>query len=366
MTLAAVVNGTRFSRAKAIRVSRSLRSFAGWFEVVSSADDNERLPIRINDRIQIVSGASDVLLTGFVESLRVRQDAGSHEIAVSGRDITADLIDSTLKTKQFTGPIDFPALVSRVLDAQGLGAIRVINEAGQLPQIKATELVSGEIGQSAFDFLEKYARRVQVVLTTNGDGSLLIMRASARDSGATLIRLAGNQANNVLSSSLEINAAGRYRDYICQGQLAPAGSDFDGTTEETTAQSGSARDSGARATRFYEFEAETPMDGTACGDRAKLEANVRRAASLDYSAVVQGVPSGFEINRLVDVRDDFCDIGDRLLITDVEHRFDSGGTVTEVGCSFKDAFTLQEELELSTAARSDAGEDFTALNLDTL
>ncbi len=358
MTLAVVVNGTRFTRAKSISVSRSLRSFAGWFDIVSSADENDRLPIKINDRVQIISGRADVLLTGYIERLRVRQNADAHELNVGGRDITADLIDSTLRTKVFNGPIGFQQLVTNVLREQDLASIRVINEAGQLGEIKASELISGEIGESAFAFLERYARRVQVILTSNEDGAVLIMRAGATDSGVQLIRQAGNQGNNILASSVEINVAGRFGNYACQGQLAPAGTDFAGTTQETVAQSGTARDRGIRSGRFFEFEAETSMDSNACGDRAKLEANIRRAGSLNYRATVQGVPASLKLNRRVRVVDDFCSINDTLLISEIEHRFDMGGTTTEIGCTFRDAFTLEEELDLATAARSDAGGSF--------
>ncbi len=371
MTLGVVVNGALFQRAKAITVSRSLRSFAGWFEVVASADGSERLPIKLNDRIQVVSGATGGLLTGFVESLRVRQDAGSHDITVSGRDITADLVDSSLRTKEFNGPIGFEDLVGNVLRAQDLISIGVVNEAGPLGDIKESELISGEIGESAFGFLEKYARRVQAILTTNEDGNVLIMRAGAIDSGVQLIRQAGNPATNILASSVEINVTDRYRDYVCQSQISTAGPNVDATVQEATAQSGSAQDRGARSGRFLEMEAETPMDSDACGDRAKLEANVRRAQSLDYRATVQGVPTDLRLNRLVRVRDQICGIDDRLLISEIEHRFDMSGTTTSIGGTFRDAFTLQEELELATAARSSAGDDFVqadppSLNLDEL
>lgn len=365
MTLGVVVNGTLFTRAKSISVSRSIRSLSGWFDISSSADDLGRLPIRVNDSVQIVAGTSDVLLTGFVERLGVRQDAGAHEIRIGGRDITADLIDSTLRTKVFNGPIGFQQLVTNVLREQGLSSIRVVNEAGQLKEISGSELVSGEIGESAFAFLERYARRVQVILTTNEDGNVLIMRAGAIESGVGLIREDNSPLTNVLASSVEVNVAGRFGSYACQGQLAPAGADFDGSTNEATAQSGTARDRNIRSTRFFEFEAETAMDSDACGDRAKLEGNVRRAKSLDYQATVQGVPAQLKLNRRIRVRDDFCNINDTLLITDVEHRFDLGGTTTTVGCTYRDAFTLEEELELATAARSEAGEDFT-LDLDAL
>ena len=166
MSLIATVNGTSYTRATSISVSRSLRNLVGWFELTSSADERNALPIKIGDRIEIASGGQ-VLLTGFVEQLSVRQSASSHEIKISGRDITADLVDSTLKTKTFKGPIALDALIKRVLEAQGLSSIKVVSEAEALRQIEANELVNGEIGQPAFEFLETYARHVQAVLTTS-------------------------------------------------------------------------------------------------------------------------------------------------------------------------------------------------------
>lgn len=358
MSLAALVNGTLYSRAKGIRVSRSLGAFAGFFEIVSSADENQRLPIRINDRIQIVTGFGQVLLTGFVEALSVRQDAGTHEIRASGRDITADLIDSTLKTKQFNGPIGFLDLITRVLQAQGLGSIKVVNQAGQLAEIKESELIAGEIGESAFGFLERYARRVQAILTTNEDGAILVMRAGTARAQGALTRQTGNPLNNIIESSIDLNVASRFGAYSCQSQLAPAGVNFEGTAEQVIEQSGGASDAGVRASRFFEFEAETAMDAQACRDRARLEANIRRARSLSYQATVQGVPNAFRINRLVPVRDDFCGINATLLISEIEHRFDMGGTTTGLGCTFSDAFSLEEKLATTTAARQETGGGF--------
>jgi len=363
MTLRVIANGTPYSQAKSISVRRSVRNFLGWFEIASSADENNRLPINVNDRVQIVTDDGDVLLTGYVERLRVQQNAGSHEIVVSGRDITADVVDSTLVTKQFNGPIAFLDLLTRVLSEQGLSSISVVNEAGALGQIKESELLSGEIGESAYDLIERYARRVQALITTNEDGAILVMRSGSVTAPASLVRVDRNPLNNILESTVEIDVSGRYSAYRCQSQLAPAGANFDATASETTAQSGDASDNKIRSGRFFEFEAETVMDADACADRVALEANVRRARSLNYSATVQGVPAAFKINRLVPVRDDFCGVNATLLISEIEHRFDLRGTVTVIGCTFSDAFSLEAEQSAASAARSETGGGF-VLELD--
>ena len=176
-----------------------------------------------------------------------------------------------------------------------------------------------------------------------------------------MIREAGNQQNNILESSIEINQAERFADYVCQSQRPDADDQQSALAEQqSVAQSGSARDGSIRSGRFFEFEAGTTLESQACKDAAALEANVRRAASLEYSATVQGVPADLQINRLIGVRDDFAGIVDQLLVTDVEHRFDlDNGTRTTISATVSDAFTLEAARDRLNATRSETGEAFT-------
>ena len=357
----ALVNGQLFEQAISISVHRSIRNLVGWFDLASSAAAGDVLPIKCGDRIELLSEGRNRLLTGFVEELSITQGADDHEIRIAGRDLAADLVDSTLKVKTYNGPISLEDLVKRVISDQGL-SLSVINEAGNLAKLKEADLVAGEIGQSAFAFLEQYARHVQAVLTCNGKGEVVILRAGPRAGSFSLLRQADNPATNILSSSLTLNQSGRFRDYVCRSQLSPASKKFDLLSKDVANQSGTATDPEARAGRFFEFDHDVSGDSLTCGDRAKLEANVRRASSLDYSATVQGIPEGLEINRQIAVLDDLCRINSILLVTELEHQFDlEGGTTTTIRLTYKDAFTLEESVAAADASREETGESLLTL-----
>lgn len=356
MSLFALVNGKVFEQALSISVRRSLRNLVSWFDLTASADENEALPIVAGDRIEIVDDARDKLFTGFVEELSVSQSADDHTIRISGRDLAADLVDSSLKVKSYNGPIGLEDLIKKVIGDQGL-SLSVVSEAGSLNQLKASDLVNGEVGETAFGFLEKYARHVQAVLTSNGKGEIVILRAGPREGSFSILRQAGNEESNVLSSSIRINTSGRFRDYSCKSQLSPAGKKSSILSKEIEDQGGTATDKDARAGRFYEFETETSADSLTCADRAKLESNVRRAASFEYTATVQGIPEGLGINRLIAARDDLCKVNSVLLVTDLDHDFDlDGGTTTTLRMSYRDAFTLEESVARDDATRSETAE----------
>lgn len=358
MTLRVRINGIDYENAKSIRAERSMRSLCGSFEIESSADEQENLPLSVGDRVEVVTDSAAVFITGFVEGLEVIQDASTHGILASGRSVTCDLLDSSLPIKRFKGPIAFTDLVSQVLSSLGIPA-RVINRAGQIENITEIEQVSGAVGQGAFDFLDSYARRVGVVMTTTSDGNIALIRGLGVPIPANLTRLKNNDGNNILSSRMTIDHSTRFARYVARSQISPVASDLD--PKDLVSPTGEASDSSIRSTRFLEFETEESSDSAACLLRAEIEANVRRSNSFAYEVVVQGnevngVP--WDFNTLVQVQDDLSNISDLLLIHSVDTSFDMrSGSSTILTMSFKDAFSFRPQLDAVSAARSQS-DDF--------
>lgn len=359
MSLGVLLNGTLFTRALSIRCKRSMRNLVGYAEVSVTEPEPGQNFMKMGDKMEIVRlDDQSRLLIGFVEKISIRHSVNGHEVSFSGRDKTCDLLDSTLKVKTYTGPISFQDLLKKVIEDQGL-SYEIVDRAGQLRQLKQEEITAGEIGQPAMDFLETYARKVSVIMTTTEDGKIMLSKAGATPSGLTLItqRAAGGKSNNVLESSMEINDAERFRDYACQAQIASAGLGLTAEPEETVEQNGTATDSGLRAGRFFEFEPEASMDGLSGQDRATLEANVRRARGFTYSAVIQGAPKAAKINSTIEIIDGVMGIRGTLLIDAVDHQFDlSTGTTTQLECTHKDAYTLNAQADALAQSREDTDE----------
>lgn len=358
MSLGAIVGGTLFNRAIAISVSRNVRNFVGWFEISSSPDDLDRIPIEVNDRVQIVGPNNEVLMTGNVERISVSYSADGHRITASGRDVTADLVDSTLRTKQYQGPISFDGFVNRVMSEQQVLFPLDVQVTG-IGDVGEKEIISGDIGERVMDFLERYARRVQVVLTSGPDGSVVILRSGKQRSPQTILNVPGLPINNVLSSEVDVNFAHRFGEYSCLSQLSSASGGVTVPPDNLVSQGGNVKDNSIRSTRFYEFEAETPMDSARAKDRVSLEANLRAARSLRYTAVIQGIKPDIQINQAIGVRDRICGLDDVMLVSGVRYSFSlRSGSTTEVQCTFRNAYSLEASLQARTEARSENAEDF--------
>lgn len=358
MTLSAVVGGTVYSRALSVSVSRDVRNFLGWFQITSSPSEFNNLPIKSGDKVQIINGQRDILLTGFVESIDIRYSAGDHQIVASGRDITADLVDSTLRVKQYRGPIKFDGFVNRVMSEQGL-VFPLIVESDQVGEIGKDEILTGETGQGVMDFLEVYARRAQLVLTSGPTGTVNIIRAGKSTVQQSIINIPGNPLTNVVECSMRLNNSYRYSEYSCTSQLSVVAGTVDAETETVINQRGLAEDKGARKGRFFEFEAERSMDSNVLSDRAKLESNLRQARAISYSAKFANIFPEFEINKKVRIDDTICGMRGSFLIASVKHSFDlQSGAVTEIEVTSPNAYSLEADLNEIQSTRSDVGEGF--------
>lgn len=357
MSLSLVIDGQEYNRAKSVSVFRDVRKFAGFFEATLSADEFNNVPVKRSSAIKVINSVGGTIFNGYVDELSVFQGIDQHEIKISGRDITSDLIDSTLVTKKFNGPIEFEALCRQVISEQGVN-ISILNLAGSLKRIEKTELVSGDIGQGAMEFLDTYAARVQAILTTNDDGRLLILRSDqAANSGLTFLRQRG-AIGNIKQSSIRFSNVATFGRYVARSQVAPGNQDVTLETKDLVNQSGSVQDFSFRKSRFFEFVAETPMNSEELKGRADLEANVRRASSVEYSFVAQGDVPSVGINTLVRVTDDTCGVDDNLLVSSVRRVFSQSGTVTVMQCTLSDAYSLSAKKTQIEASRSTADGSF--------
>ena len=362
MALTIKVNGENLENFQTAKVSKSIENLCGAFSFTSTAKKDSSFPIKVGDLVQI--SADDItVLTGYVETLRVNYNDNSHSINVTGRDLLCDLIDSSVgKTKEFKGNVSFLNIARKILDDIGLTNIQIIDESGGIDSFKDTELTSANVGDGAFEFLEKFARKRQILLTTNGQGNLVLTRAGNSKSETTLYHEVGGQANNIKSANLEITTSNRYNKYSIQSQLNPTNLTDSFNSQDISNQSGSASDSLIRNTRFFEMNAEESSDSQTLNERASWESNIRRARSLNYSAKVQGHSFAEEIwrnNTQIRVKDDFCNINAILLIKSLEYTYDiNSGSETALTMTYKDAYTLQAEQDQRESAREKTGDVF--------
>ena len=357
------LNGVDYTNFDRVAVYRSMEDVSGAFSFSSSANSDNLFPIKKGDALQIIVDENQVL-DGFVEKLNVDYDSRNHSITASGRDKLADLIDSSVSgEKEFTGSVSLVQIAESILAGLSLSEIKVIDETDEIKPFEETEITSAEVGENSFEFLELYARKRQVLLSTDGIGNLLMQRASTDIfKGRIRNTKPDNDQNNVLSGEFETDDTQRFNKYIAQSQLNPFSLDEGTTPEQISNQNGVAVDSAIRESRMLEFNTEESSDDFTSTERAAWEANIRRARSLSYKPKVQGHSVNGEVwrpNILVRVQDDFAAIQATMLIRSVtyEQTLNEGSTTT-LDLTYRDAYTLQAEQDEREANTDDAGFGF--------
>jgi prophage tail gpP-like protein len=341
------VDGTPYDFFTNAQVSVRLDAIARQFSFGATASSGLVLPFRGGEACRVLDG-EDALLNGHIERLDIDYGATRHAIAVSGRDKCGDVVDSALTaTGDFKPPITLKRVVQKALADIG-ASITVIDNAGTESFKKSSDLVAPEPGQNAFEFIEALARKRQVLLTSNGDGALVLTRAATTRSTGALQNKAGADDNNILASSSSYDGTGRFRTYTMAAQGSPlALQDAGGMGSQATDQAAAITDSDIRTGRQFVLQPETAMVRTDALARAKWEANLRKARGRLYSATVQGFrtyPGGplWEVNTVVPVVDDFAGIYGDMLISGVSYAQDEQqGSTTTLTLVPTNAYTLE-------------------------
>lgn len=345
MSLSVRLNGNDYVNFIAGIVKLDIGSVLAPFSFTSSADQSNAFPIRKGDFVEVLVDG-EKRTQGKIENIKVDYTADSHTITVSSRGALADFVDSSVgEVKEFTGQVNLIDICRAVLDGQGLTDIQVINNAGTIENFDAADITSAEIGMTGFEFCELFARKRQVLLTTDGF-DLVLARTGTERVNARLKNAVGAADNNVLSASFESSDAERFNTYTVQSQLNIIGLDA-GDMDQISGQRGVAVDSQISETRKIEFDAEESSDSFTATDRAKWEANIRRAKSLTYQPKIQGHNLNSEVlqvNRILNVVDDFCNVKADLLIKQLEFAYDlDSGSTSTLKMTYKDAYSLQVE-----------------------
>lgn len=342
------IDGINFEDFETGNVSRRFDEFCGTFDFKCSKDDADDFNIDEQSYCTIYVNDKKVM-TGVIDKVSPSEDANSSSVNISGRDITCDIVDSTLPTSiSLSGEFDLVTVVEKVVEALGLqDLVKVINNIPDLKKFTSADVVSSEVDKNAFEFLNEYAQKVSAILITDEDGNIVITRAGEKTVPDKILNQFGNPDNNVLSSSAGYDFSERYYKYIVVSQ-SNATTEKKEITLDSVSQKGIAYDEAVRKSRVKVIKADNSCNSETCQEIATLEANVRRANSLKYNCSLAGYQLNngdlYSINTLMTVIDDDNFIESQLMVKSVS--FDFGdGSITNLEFASLDAYTLQANLD---------------------
>lgn len=350
------INGDRFFGFTNISITKSMENFCNTFSFSTSAIDDKGnvvdLPIRMQDKARIFVD-DNLVLTGYVEIINIDYSAKSHSINYQGRDITGDLVDSSIIKKQYSIK-NFVRLAQKVLIDNDISNIKIINNVVDLPEIVDVnsldsdififdEKIEAEAHDTIISFLDSYVKKVQALLMTNSQGNIEIARESNIINNLLLISKRNNQSNNILSANLLVNSTTRFYETKCISQMANIFFGESSVRQESFSYDKLVRNNRRLIIIDDKFSKTQELDRLANWTR-----NMNIAKGLTYSCIVQGFYADekskilWEPNTLVQIEDDFCKINGIFLIKNVVFKQSEKGSFSELTIVNRGTFTVSE------------------------
>lgn len=326
------VGGMLYGGWQDIRIQRSIEQIAGQFELAIterwSGQDTPR-PIHPGEECQLLIDGEPVI-TGYVDDVAIGYDSGNHTVTISGRDKTGDLVDCTAVQFTWTNQTLLSA-AERLCKPFGVTASLETEADGKFSILRQNP------GDSVFATLDAAAKVRGVLLVSDGNGELIIARASKERIDSTL-----QLGENILSCTANFSHKDRFSEYTVATQNEMQDADTFG--EAALHIIATIKD--PLITRFRPLTVleNKLLNSKQAKERGEWERNVRYGKSQRIQYTVQGwhyAPGKiWPINRLVPVSDDYLGIDDDRLIVAVELVLNDSGQRTTITVAPREAFDL--------------------------
>jgi prophage tail gpP-like protein len=361
------VDSTPYQGFTEISVLRSVGAISGSFSFTATSSKKISLPIQMGQSCRVLINETPVI-NGYVEAVNIDYDANTHNIGISGRDKTMDVIDSSTVIKELSGTLSLKQVIRQILDGNGLQNIGITNLVSGLKSFNSGDIESAEVGETVFEYIDKYARKRQVLLTGDGDGNIVITRSGTTNAITSLLNVINGTNNNILSASASYAETNLFNKYTVRSQQNPVALKNSGSisTANLVSQSGTATDNEVRATRILEVRPSQSGSSKDSKEFALWLKNINRGKSFNYTAVIQGYYQDLDQtklwipNEIVSIKDDFIGMSSQLnaemLIDTVEYKLsNTEGSTTVITCVDKNAYTLEAKANIRDARANDLG-----------
>jgi prophage tail gpP-like protein len=338
--------GAIYGGWKTLRITRSIEQVSGTFELGISdrwVGQPSASPIRPGEACQLLLDGEPVI-TGYADEAAPSYDDSTHEISVTGRDKTGDLVDCSAiyKGGQWHN-VKFERIARDLVAPFGIKVHVEIDTGAAFASFNIQE------GESVFECLERGARMKALLLMSNPLGDLVITRASRR-----LLPFALEQGVNIKGTRGNFAWKERFSSYTVKGQgkIGPDGEAVD----DHIGGSATVKDATINRHRPLIVLAEEHGHHASLRDRAEWERNVRMGRGNRGTITVQGWRhAGGQIwqpNWLVRVRSPFLWLDADMLIVGCTYTLDERrGTETELSIALPEAFDLVAGIGASKLGR---------------
>lgn len=328
-------NGRDWGGWTSVRIGAGIERLARDFTIEITRDwpggeGNTSLAPRIQNgaKVEVLIG-TDLVITGWVEATPVRYDAGSVSTGISGRSLTADLIDCAAAPDQLNGRT-LVQIATALAQPFGIQVIDAGAPAGIISSIQPDHT------ETVIDVLNKALGQQQALAYDDESGRLVIGSVGSTRASTALVL-----GKNIISCSTEKSIAERFSVYQVAGQRAGNDDDFGAAT--TSALRARTVDAGITRYRPTSIQQTGQSTGASCIARAEFEERQRAARTDETTYTVRGWRQGdgslWRPNQRILVWDPICGFDNReLLVSEVSFSKSNDGTTTELRVGPPDAY----------------------------
>ncbi|HUC61629.1 MAG TPA: hypothetical protein VMF53_06710 [Alphaproteobacteria bacterium] len=338
------INGQQYWGWQELRATSHLKTGAADFDIgVSEAWEDA-----LEKPWQITAGSScvlaldgDPIVTGYVDEYGPGYDPDSHRVRITGRSKTCDLVDCMpeVEAGQFIG-YTLDAMARTISQPFGIGV--VVEASMGAPNADFTI----QRCETAWEFLEKFARARSVLLTDDESGNLVLTQASSAISPSRLV-----EGQNIFRAQAKLSMAKRWSKYSVRTQQ---GLTYQNNNAVQTDVLGTATDAAVPRYRPRETMPGTPMDTATATAYATWQKLHCTGESMTAEITVVGwrdaAGSVWRKNVLIGVTSPRLALDRQLLIVGVEFTLDAEkGMFTKLTLAPPEAFT-PEPIETQAGA----------------
>jgi prophage tail gpP-like protein len=346
------INGVPYTGFVGATASKSMTDICGEYLFnVSALSDLQKFPIKNRSPCRVLVN-NKPFITGYVEKIIISYDSNQHDISIIGRDKTCDIVDNTIGGGlSFTAGVSLQDIIKKVLTVYGLQNSIGVNSNIDINVFTRDELnnIASQVGETAFVFIERYAKKRQVLVMSDGNGNISLVRASKQQI-KTILSYNPTVQPTLLNSQITYDDTKRFYEYVLwaqqnsvSGSVIEDVNNINHTNAKIVSMKAKAYDEAIRKTRICNLlqHDDSYNQQQDLQDRAQWEANYRMATGFKYSCKVQGFsPINdpdliWQPNMLVSIYDPYCDVANKsepilLLIKSVSFKYslEEGSTTT--------------------------------------
>lgn len=348
------VNGLDYAGWKEVRISagieRQARDFSLGITWQWPGGGDRPRQIRQGDRCEVMIGG-ELVLTGYVFATPIQYDSKQLALSISGRSLTADLVDcgADNKPSQWRGQ-SVQRITEALASPYGVAVVSEISEGVAL----ADHTI--QPGETAFESIDRLLRLSRLLSTDDARGRLVLARpGSAGRAGDRIER-----GVNVLSADAPLDFSEVFSEYVCKGQRAGTDEVFGVGASEVEARVVDTRVGRKRVMVMHEAGQMTPE---LARQRVAWERESRISKALATTYTVQGWRQSngalWRHNQIARVVDPVIGFDRDMLITEIEYRLsEQGGTVAALKVAPPEGFEAEPPDPNKRRKKGKKGDDF--------